>query len=216
MKRSILLFMAPITLTTSCIQFYPKIQKTLKIDSFWGKNELLSNSKFVNFKPNYNVLSVHDGDTVMIQDRNRNKIKVRIFAIDTPEISQNIKGYWFDTTGLEQFWARRSREATIRLLNNKLIDARFSGAKTYDRKVGELFFQNKNKKTRNLSFNLLRMGLARVAYVSPKRNSKYFVNKKYYKFIKKLEAQAIKEKLGIWSLPKNKWRKVFPKWNITK
>jgi len=128
---------------------------------------------------------VYDGDTLQLEDGR----KIRLLGIDTPEI--------FTKHGVLPEEIKRSgeaaKEALKRLLNksNQRVGLSF-GAQRFDhyqRALAHVFLPNGT----NVQAALIEQGRA-IAFTTPP-------NDRMSHCYQQLEAQAIKQQLGIWSLP---------------
>ncbi len=174
-------------------------------------NKVYSSGAEVSWKGNYKIISVHDGDTFTT----RGGIHIRLFSVDTPEMSSFHNGNWINTNGLELLWAKRARDYVRSKILNKNVTVIFTNSKTYNRRVGAVFYQDQQHKIVNLAFDLIKSGLARKAYISIQHNI-YNVPNKYYYFISNLEGEAQEKNEGVWCYPIYKQKIIFPKWKIVK
>lgn len=85
------------------------------------------------------VISVSDGDTVTV-DTGAEKVRIRLLAIDSPEVSCHGQISNCKETG--QAFGREAKEALTKAILKKDIKVRLNGESTYDRKVGTLFYNN--------------------------------------------------------------------------
>lgn len=80
---------------------------------------------------------VIDGDTIVIQ-----RIKIRLAGIDAPELNQP--------------WGQKSKWAMVGICKGKVITARLSGERSYDRLIGTCFCPE----GRDIGAELIKQGLA--------------------------------------------------------
>jgi micrococcal nuclease len=148
----------------------------------------------------YTLLKVIDGDTILVNDGNKQKL--RLIGIDTPEP-------WFEEkTGKDARRAGVSIESMKKLgrLATEFVRSYLSvyygekitvelGAERYDkygRLLGYLWLPN----GKMLNREILRAGYARIMSIPP--------NTKYYREFLQLEKKAHHSHLGIWKQLK-KW-----------
>jgi endonuclease YncB( thermonuclease family) len=139
-------------------------------------------AKTVKIKPGYgfyNVKTVYDGDTVVLEDGR----KIRLLGINTPEVQHKDK------------LADAGGEDARAWLTNKLQHARvrleFDSEKTdkYKRTLAHLFSDKKE----HINLSLVKAGLATVSIYPP--------NLLYVKELLAAERKAEQDKLGIWQRP---------------
>lgn len=116
------------------------------------------------------INSVHDGDTMRLTCDDQ-KIKVRLYCIDTPELAQRP-------------WGIESRDYLRSQVGEK-VDLIEHGKDRYGRILAEVFSDGKN-----LNLVLVRTGNAAVY-------TKYCKLDAYYQ----AEQQAKRDQIGIWSKP---------------
>ncbi len=119
----------------------------------------------------YQVYKVHDGDTLTLI-KNNEKIKVRLFAIDAPELSQP--------------YGKAARSRVIELIEQQTLKLEVQYKDQYKRSVAKVFLENGSE----LNKVLVSEGLA-YWY------QKLAVNR--YD-LKEVEERARKQKLGVWSV----------------
>jgi micrococcal nuclease len=127
------------------------------------------------------VVSIRDGDTIIILQNNR-QYKIRLASIDCPE-----QGQAFGT---------QARNFTSRLAFGKKVRAVVKTKDQYGRFVAEVFLPD----GRSLNSDLVRNGFAW-----------HYIRYSYDKSLTGLEAQARKNRLGLWKdtnpTPPWQWRK---------
>lgn len=151
---------------------------------------------------NTKIIDVHDGDTFTTSD---NK-KIRLFGVDTPEISNQFDGF-NQTEGVEQIYARAARDfAANMLLNNEVTIEEMSTDK-YSRTVASLQVGAKD-----LAFELVSHGLARVAYFDVVDQKSIYYSTKFDYFQRLVWAQfdAYNSHIGVWANPEV-YKIIFPK-----
>ncbi|SFM82217.1 thermonuclease family protein [Nitrosomonas communis] len=136
------------------------------------------------------VVGVSDGDTITILDDRKQKIKVRLAEIDTPESAQP--------------YGSRAKQELSRLVYGKTVSVKVQDTDRYGRKVGRVY-------TDDIDANaeMVRLGAA-WAY------RKYASDQNLYA----LERRARQNRAGLWSLeaqqvPPWEWWKAGDKiWNL--
>lgn len=149
------------------------------------------------------VISCHDGDTL----KDSKNISYRILGIDSPEISHSWNNFE-ESTGIEHYFALKAKEFCVSHLVNKRIKIISNQKETYGRHVARIIINNID-----YALQLLRIGLARVAYISENKKSRYFYRDfEYIKELKKAEKHAKKLGYGIWAYSNQ--NSIFPKLNF--
>ena len=131
-----------------------------------------ASSVFVNGR----IIRVIDGDTVILLSDEKQVLKIRLYGIDTPEMS--VPNLW----GEQAHW-REAQAFTSRMIFNKNVTIRLTDEQTHKRYVGEVFING-------LSVNreILRNGWGWW-------NSKYAPNDFD---LKTLQAKARLKGIGLW------------------
>lgn len=145
----------------------------LDLSEFFGTETVQSET--------FDVIKVIDGDTIKI-NYNGNEENIRFLLIDTPELSHK----QFD--GPQPF-AVEAKEKVEELLKERKVDIEIGIQERdkYGRLLGYLYVDGKS-----IQEELLREGLARVAYVyNDKRNLDRYLE---------IEKEAKQEGRGIWSI----------------
>lgn len=134
------------------------------------------------------VKSVYDGDTMTVfyeEDGMQQEERVRFLLIDSSEMNHREQG--------KQAYSEEARDFVREMVENgDEIELEFDeGDKEdkYDRLLAYLFVDDVN-----VGEELIRNGLARVAYVYPP-------NTKYLELYEDAEAEAKQAEIGIWSIP---------------
>jgi micrococcal nuclease len=117
------------------------------------------------------VVSVADGDTITVMKENRG-VKVRLAEIDCPETGQP--------------YGKAAKKYTSSLCFNKVVSVNPTAIDDYGRTVAHVVLTNE----RSLNEDLLSAGMAW-------HYKKYSTSQK----LARLEAEARKSKLGLWSEP---------------
>lgn len=145
-------------------------------DSSLAANEKRSNQKadgsFIRGVVHY----VHDGDTITIKKSRGEYIKIRFYGVDCPETEK--KDAW-----QAQPYGEAAKTFVRRMILKKQVTVRLSGDTTYDRLVGEVFYNG-----RSLSYELVKAGLA-------------WWNKKFAPHdsdLKRLQKKARQKRVGLW------------------
>ena len=147
------------------------------------------------------IISVHDGDTFTDEA----STKYRLYGVDTPETSSQYNDFK-STEGIEKIYAIEATNFTKHLILNKIIQVIHITIDPYGRDVSRIMIGNKD-----LSMELIKAGLARVAYIDVIKDSIY--ETKDYDYFKKLlrcQYNARLEKKGFW-LRENYFSTIFPK-----
>ncbi len=129
-----------------------------------------------------NVVKVIDGDTISVQYQGKEET-VRFLLVDTPETHH-------PTLGVQPFGPEASQYMHQLLDGGKvqLELAEDNGRDKYGRLLAYIFHNGKS-----VEEELLKRGLARVAYVYPP-------NTKYVEEYRSVQKQAQNKKIGIWSV----------------
>lgn len=117
------------------------------------------------------VIRITDGDTIVILTEDKQQVKVRLDGIDCPESSQD--------------FGTRAKQATSDLCFGKEVRIEKSGEDRYGRTLGFVYVGNVG-----VNKELLRQGMA--------WHYKYYNKDQEYA---KLETDAQKAKVGLWSQP---------------
>lgn len=128
------------------------------------------------------LLGQADGDTIKVEINGKEE-SVRFLLIDTPETSHPKLG--------EQPFGKEAKEFTHKLLSGKTVVLEKDTSETdkYDRLLRYVYTPD----GRSVQEELLRNGLARVAYV-------YEPDTKYVDRYREIEKEAAEKKIGIWSV----------------
>ena len=117
------------------------------------------------------VVKVSDGDTFKILTNVKKQIKIRLSSIDCPEKKQD--------------WGRKARKALANIIANKVVQVEKVTVDRYKRIVGKVFYDKQN-----INRKLVAEG---HCWVYPEYNRD--------PLLPEIEAQARKQKLGLWKLP---------------
>ncbi len=118
------------------------------------------------------IEKVYDGDTF----GDKGNTKYRLYGVDTPELHNQYKNFE-TTTGIEYIYAYDAMVFSANLILKRKVLVSHIGIDRYKRKIIRVKVNNDD-----LSYLLLREGLARVAYIDLNDNSTYFTNDfTYYK-----------------------------------
>ncbi len=118
------------------------------------------------------VIGVHDGDSITILNDSNNKEKIRLAAIDCPE--------------LKQPFGLAARERVRCLILGKKVTYKVSSHDRYNRSISTVYL----RRNRTINALLIREGLA-WHYVQ------YDSTKKY----ERLQNRAMRKERGLWSAP---------------
>ncbi|WP_052947808.1 thermonuclease family protein [Aneurinibacillus tyrosinisolvens] len=128
------------------------------------------------------VLKAVDGDTIKARVEGRGTQTIRALLIDSPESQPSKKAPTPQPLGKE------SSAFTHKLLDGKKVELEFDGKNEKDKYGRLLAYIHVNGTT--LEEELVKKGLARVAFTFP--------DAKMLPELKKLEAEAMKKKIGIY------------------
>lgn len=137
------------------------------------------------------MVKITDGDTLTILTGAKEQIKIRLAEIDTPESRQP--------------YGSRSKESLSRLCFGKDVTVKVQTTDRYGRKVGRIYVDGLD-----VSAEMVKIGAAWVY-------RKYAKDKSLYK----LEDDARRAKVGLWSLPETQrvppweWRKKSPRTGVS-
>lgn len=132
------------------------------------------------------IIKIADGDTITLLTSDYEKIKIRLYGIDTPE--------------KKQAFGNRARQFTADKVGNKEVFIKEYGKDRYNRTLGIVEINGDT----SLNEELLKAGLAWVY----DKYCKIPICQKW----KEIERKAIKNKIGLWqdenALPPWNWRKI--------
>ena len=147
------------------------------------------------------IVSVHDGDTFKDEKGN----VYRLFGVDTPELNDQFNGFQ-PTTGIEHVCAQMAQIYASNQIYKKYVNISVVTKDKYQRVVASVIYNGKD-----LATELVRNGLARVAYISSDRKSPYFSDRfNYYKQLLLVQKYAFEHKVGIWA-NESRFSEIFPK-----
>lgn len=126
------------------------------------------------FEPTWQVLSVHDGDTIRVRQGNRIE-RIRFSCIDAPEISQPLGKASRDN--LRSLIAQAGDRVSLKIVDTD----------RYGRRIAEVFAGGKLLQSEQTSSGM--------AYVY----ERYLNNCPSAKAVKQAEAHARTERMGVWS-----------------
>lgn len=92
------------------------------------------------------VVSVTDGDTVVVETRRKDVLRVRFYGVDAPETATE---HW-----PTQAYGEAASRFMQQLVGGRAVSVRLTGERTHGREVGEVFVEG-----RSASRELLRAGL---------------------------------------------------------
>ena len=145
--------------------------------------------------------SVHDGDTF----KDSKGRKYRLYGVDTPEVSNQYKNF-IPTDGIEGIYGIDATLFARRLILHKTVKVNTVTTDPYHRIVAIISIGGVD-----LASELLRNGLARIAYLDVKPGSRYYTNKfSYYRHLLELQHEAFMNKVGVWKHPEL-FKQIFPK-----
>ncbi|MCK5866876.1 MAG: thermonuclease family protein [Mycoplasmataceae bacterium] len=145
--------------------------------------------------------SVHDGDTF----KDTKGRRYRLFGVDTPEVSDQYHGF-APTDGIEGIYGTEATILARKLILHKTVKVNTITTDPYGRVVAIISINGID-----LASELLKNGLARIAYLDVKRGSRYYTNKfLYYRRLLELQHTAYIEGVGLWK-HKDLFKQIFPK-----
>lgn len=129
-----------------------------------------------------------DGDTLVVKI-DSGDIKVRLIGVNTPELASNRSG---KVLAAEFYSAEAKDNLTAKVLGKKVILESDKGDKDrYGRSLRYLYLDDKGKKGEFINEQMLKEGFARTMFYSPNTSKK--------EGFLKLEEEAKKNKVGLWS-----------------
>ena len=147
------------------------------------------------------IVSVHDGDT--FKDAQGNVY--RLFGVDTPELTDQFNGFQ-PTVGIEHVCAQMAQIYVSSQILKKNVRVFVNTKDKYHRVVASIVYGGKD-----LATELVRKGLARVAYISSNKSNPYYSERfNYYKQLLKTQKYAFEHKIGIWA-SESRFSEIFPK-----
>lgn len=114
------------------------------------------------------VIRVSDGDTILLQSGSQ-RIKVRMYGIDAPELKQN--------------YGEDSKNYLEKRILNKNVDVKVINEDKYGRKVGKVFYKNKD-----INLEMIKTGNAWFYEYHAKKEKEY----------RKASKSAQEQKLELW------------------
>jgi endonuclease YncB( thermonuclease family) len=75
------------------------------------------------------VISVYDGDTITVSATDNQKVKIRLYGIDAPELKK-------------QPYGKASRDYLQRLILNKTVEVTDLGKDLYNRTIAKIYYKN--------------------------------------------------------------------------
>lgn len=166
---------------------------------------------------------IKDGDTFDFVELISNKpLTSRFSGVDTPEKTTKTKHGRVPTKGQQLKYAQKATEFTTKMLQlpgieiycvfQKTKNGRDRFSDHYGRYVTINYIKYQGKYI-NLNSSLVRLGYARVQYISLSKWSKYFTeNSAWFYELEAAEEYAKQNKLGIWA-PEANIDKIYPRTN---
>lgn len=150
---------------------------------------------------NLKCIAVHDGDTFTLEG---NKI-IRLYGVDTPEVSNQFNDF-NPTSGIEGLYGAEATEFTSNMILNHIVKYMHITNDPYGRDVARIQYDSKD-----LSLELVKAGLARVAYISIDPKDQYYTSDySYYRELLDAQYQAHINRVGFW-LHQDQFKTIFPK-----
>lgn len=115
------------------------------------------------------VVNIHDGDTITVKNKSNKKIKIRMYGIDAPELSQS--------------YGKKSKQQLEKLLKNKNITYKTANVDNYGRTVATIYAGDIN-----VNYEMIKSGYAW-------HYKHYYKSKRY----SEAEKYARDNKLGLWA-----------------
>ncbi len=209
MKKILLGLLTSTIITVTPIAMVVSCNESTKVSS---NKYMYSKGSEVQWKPNHQIKSVHDGDTF----KDEKGTSWRLFSVDTPEVSHSKQGKWIPSTGIELLWGNKATDFVMKEILNKNVMIASKNKHTYQRVVGAVFYKNTKGEVINLAMELVKLGLARIGYISKPNhgNKKYRVPLFYYNLMHKLSDGARHNKSGYFGETIAVQHKIYPKQNI--
>lgn len=131
------------------------------------------------------VIEIYDGDTILIQEENRNTHKVRLLGIDAPELLQN--------------YGTESKLGLSKEIYGEKVIILFNGRDKFKRILGKIIFKNKD-------INLLQIENGYSWHYENIFNQQSSEDNMVYE---KAQAQAKGKKIGLWGQ-----QNIIPPWEF--
>jgi micrococcal nuclease len=140
----------------------------------------------------FTVTHVDDGDTIICENRDIT-IRVRLVAINAPELSKNKKD-------ADQPFGREAKLVLEKLVLDQVVDIKGFGLDDYNRLLAVV-----NSGGKNINLEMVQQGLAEVYKGNPPKG----FNTELYR---KAEKEARESKRGVWSqgdkyISPSQWRR---------
>lgn len=116
-----------------------------------------------------NIVSIQDGDTITVKTKSNKKVKIRMYGIDAPELSQS--------------YGQKSKQQLAKLLKNKNISYKTANVDSYGRTVATVYAGDIN-----VNYEMIKSGYAW-------HYKHYYKSKRYAE----AEKYARDNKLGLWA-----------------
>ena len=140
----------------------------------------------------HNITGVHDGDTFTIDG----KQQIRLFGVDTPELSYFEGGTWKESTSIEHKWGILARDYVKNAFASRQITKMWHmWAHTFNRNVASLMFGMSD-----VAIEILKKGLGVVRYINLRPGNKFFTpDTNYYNSLIQAQEEAKRNHKGVWS-----------------
>ena len=133
-------------------------------------------TSIVLYSSNYSVVKIYDGDTVTVKSIDDSSIiRVRMYGIDAPEISQKPYGVM-------------SRDYLKSLIGDKVVDIDLINRDKYGRYVGKIYYNTNDGNRHYANLEMLQNGYAFYYYQYAKKDLEF----------RDAESYAKLHKLGIY------------------
>lgn len=141
----------------------------------------------------FTVTHIDDGDTIICENRDIT-IRVRLVAINAPELSKN-------ENDSGQPFSQEAKKVLEKLVLNKVVDIKGYGLDDYNRLLAVV-----NSGGKNINLEMIKQGMAEVYKGSPPKG----FNTELYR---QAEKEAKKSLRGIWSqgdeyISPSQWRRI--------
>ncbi|CAM9147369.1 thermonuclease family protein [Mycoplasma marinum] len=174
------------------------------------RNSFYSKGKDIQWLPNHIIKHIHDGDTFTDESNN----VYRLFSVDTPEITTFTFNHKNESTvGLEHYWAQKATDFVKRVIQNKKVTIINKTHDVYHRLVSAVFYKDGEGNVKNLAMELIRRGLARIAFIS-KTNKMFNVDSGFFDYMQFLQEQARSNRVGLFKYDSANFWNIFPKSNV--
>ncbi|WP_025755722.1 thermonuclease family protein [Mycoplasmopsis cricetuli] len=160
------------------------------------------------------VKKIIDGDTLIVENENSQILKIRLYGIDTPEVSKEQNDSLLSE--FENFWGQKAKKYLEDFFNNS-VDFYYQTVTfdKYNRTVAVAYLNLNVDFSNSINYKLVQSGFARVAYITNEnKKSIYYTKtneqKQFYYSLMQAQQEAKTKQKGIWKL--NEKRIFSKKW----